>query len=94
MKKPVTNKLVPDVEFPKGENGLPDFSAFGEIVEMPRAVNKALDFSSKLPPLGLDSLAPAWQTDIRLDDLIRVIPSDTTAPAYGPLTYLMGGVGA
>ena len=74
MKKPVTNKLVPDVEFPKGENGLPDFSAFGEIVEMPRAVNKALDFSSKLPPLGLDSLAPAWQTDIRLDDLTKLTP--------------------
>ena len=32
MKKPVTNKLVPDVELPKGENGKPDFSAFGEIM--------------------------------------------------------------
>ena len=74
MKQSVTNKFVPDVELPKGENGKPDFSAFGEIVEMPRAVNKALVFSSKLPPLGLDSLAPAWQTDVRLDDLTKLTP--------------------
>jgi hypothetical protein len=67
MKQPVTNKLVPDVEFPKGENGKPDFSAFGEIVEMPRAVNKALDFSA----YG----TPAWKTDVRLDDLKKLTPS-------------------
>ena len=66
MKQPVTNKFAPDVELPKGENGLPDFSAFGEIVEMPRAVNKALDFSA----YG----TPAWKTDVRLDDLTKLTP--------------------
>ena len=71
MKKPVTNKLVPDVELPKGENGKPDFSAFGEIVEMPRAVNKALDFSA----YG----TPAWKTDVRLDDLNKADTFPTRA---------------
>ena len=56
MKKPVTRKLVRDVELPK-------------------AVNKPLDFSSKLPPLGLDKISPAWQTDISLDDLTKLTPS-------------------
>ena len=74
MKKPVTRKFVQDVDLSKGENGKPDFSAFGEIVELPKAVNNPLDFSSKLPPLGLDSLAPAWQTDVRLDDLTKLTP--------------------
>ena len=36
MKKPVTRKFVQDVDLPKGENGKPDFSAFGEIVELPK----------------------------------------------------------
>ena len=44
-------------------------------VEMPKAVNKPLDFSSKFPPLGLDKLGRAWQTDISLDDLTKLTPS-------------------
>ena len=44
-------------------------------VEMPKAVNEPLDFSSKLPPLGLDKLGSAWQTDISLDDLPKLKPS-------------------
>jgi hypothetical protein len=44
-------------------------------VELPKAVNNPLDFSSKLPPLGLDKISPAWQTDISLDDLTKLTPS-------------------
>ena len=44
-------------------------------VELPKAVNEPLDFSSKLPPLGLDKLGSAWQTDISLDDLPKLKPS-------------------
>jgi hypothetical protein len=48
---------------------------FVEDVELPKAVNNPLDFSSKLPPLGLDKISPAWQTDISLDDLTKLTPS-------------------
>ena len=47
---------------------------FVEDVELPKAVNEPLDFSSKLPPLGLDKLSPSWQTDISLDDLTKLTP--------------------
>ena len=47
---------------------------FVEDVELPKAVNEPLEFSSKLPALGLDKISPAWQTDVRLDDLTKLTP--------------------
>ena len=43
-------------------------------VELPKAVNEPLDFSSKLPPLGLDKLSPSLQTEVSLDDLTKLTP--------------------
>tara|TARA_B110000908_G_C10044580_1_gene353436 strand:+ start:470 stop:691 length:222 start_codon:yes stop_codon:yes gene_type:complete len=45
---------------PKGENGKPDFSSFGEIVELPKAENKALDFSDYGVPVELNKISPPF----------------------------------
>lgn len=49
-----------DTNIPKGENGKPDFSAFGEIVELPKAENKPLDFSNYGTPVELDKISPTF----------------------------------
>jgi|GEM_PF-1513141 len=67
-------KFVEDTNIPKGENGKPDFSAFGEIVELPKAENKPLDFSAYGTPVEFDKISPAWQNDIKLDDLTQLTP--------------------
>jgi hypothetical protein len=43
---------------------------------------------------GSSSKSEGLSAHTQLDDLIRVIPSDTTDPAYGFLADLMGGARA